>query len=165
MHADRPYRAGEEVYVTYGPHTNDFLLVEYGFTLASNAHDSIPLDHVILPHLSSSQAATLKSDGFYGAYSLSAADAAVCHRTQAVLRLLCLPERRYSAFVGGTDEGGADQARVDGFLRGLLVGFEREVMERRDGVEGRGEKGEVLDRRWKQIAGILRRAVKALGGE
>lgn len=165
MHADRAYRAGEEVYVTYGAHTNDFLLTEYGFILASNAHDSIPLDRVILPHLSTSQITTLKSDGFYGAYTLSKADATVCHRTQAVLRLLCLPERRYSAFVGGTDEGGADQGRVDGFLRELLVGFEREVMERREGVEGRGEEGEVLVRRWGQIAGIVRSAVKALGGE
>ncbi|PVI06502.1 SET domain-containing protein [Periconia macrospinosa] len=177
VHADRDYKAGEEVYVTYGSHSNDFLLAEYGFILSSpsttpqndtsNTHDNIPLDHLIVPHLSPSQVETLKTDGFYGTYTLwNTIPPAVCHRTQGVVRLLTLPERRYSAFVGGTDEGGADQARVDRFLVEALVKYEREVMRVLEEVEGlEGYAGEVLTRRWKQIGGIVRRAVKALGGE
>ena len=54
------------MFVSYGPHSNDFLLVEYGFILESNKCDSIPLDHLILPLLSTSQAASLREDKFYG---------------------------------------------------------------------------------------------------
>jgi hypothetical protein len=170
--ADRDYKAGEEVYVSYGAHSNDFLLVEYGFILQENSCDSLSLDHLILPLLSSAQVALLKEDGFYAKYALSASDLAVCHRTQAVLRLLTLPERRYTAFVGGTDEGAVEQEKVDRYLLGLLVKYERKVMQVLEEVEGLGVEGDdvrreqrdVLGRRWKQIGRIVRGAVEKLGG-
>jgi hypothetical protein len=190
--ADRDYKAGEEVYVTYGPHTNDFLLVEYGFALGSNANNSLPLDHVILPQLSSTQAATLKEDGFYGNYTLTPTAPITCHRTQAALRLLILPSRRYSAFVSGTDEGVVEQPKVDKYLLGLLEWYAREIMETLEELEGVVEKKEgggrttrskrksmletedeervtddhkdVLARRWKQIRDVVNAAVRQLGG-
>lgn len=175
--ADRDYSAGEEVCVSYGSHTNDFLLAEYGFILEENACDALALDHIILPQLSAAQLATLKEDGFCANYTLSpsassspaaAAAAAICHRTQAVLRLLTLPHRRYAAFVSGTDDSAADQARVDAYLLGLLVKYERQVMEILEEVEGldetASEQKDVLGRRWRQIRRIVRGAVGTLGG-
>ena len=58
--------SGDEVYLTYGAHTNDFLLVEYGFILAQNESKDMKLDHLILPKLSNEQAEVLKEDRFYG---------------------------------------------------------------------------------------------------
>ncbi|KAF2643131.1 SET domain-containing protein [Massarina eburnea CBS 473.64] len=171
--ADRDYKAGEEVYVSYGSHTNDFLLVEYGFILDSNKCDSIALDHLILPQLSSSQTQVLKEDGFYGNYTLSPAVSAsssttpICHRTQAVLRLLTLPGRRYSAFISGTDEGLADQGRVNEYLVSLLIKYSRQIMEIREEVEalkGYKDQKDTLLKRWKQIDVIVKAAVKELGG-
>jgi hypothetical protein len=188
--ADRDYKAGEEVYVSYGSHTNDFLLVEYGFILGSNKCDSLPLDHLILPELSSSQIETLKDDGFYGTYTLTPSPPQACHRTQAVLRLLTLPERRYSVFVGGTDDGATEQGIVNAYLLQLLKKYERQVMEALEEAEGLvtaeakagkrkrrqssvGESGQerpgkeqkdVLVRRWKQIQEIINDAVRSLGG-
>jgi hypothetical protein len=186
--------AGEEVYVTYGPHTNDFLLVEYGFTLASNANNSLSLDHVILPQLSSTQVATLKEDGFYGNYTLTPTNPPTCHRTQAALRLLSLPNRRYSAFVSGTDEGAVEQPKIDKYLLGLLEGYAREIMETLEEAEGlvveeekeggrrttRSKRKSILDgedeervthehkdvlvRRWKQIRDVVNAAIRELGG-
>lgn len=187
--ADRDYKAGEEVYVSYGSHTNDFLLVEYGFILASNKCDSLSLDHLILPELSSSQIETLKEDGFYGTYTLMASPTQVCHRTQAVIRLLTLPERRYSVFVGGTDDGSTEQGIVNAYLLQLLKKYQRQVMEALEEVEGlvtvepelgkrkrrksslgdsrdgkpAKEHKEVLLRRWKQIREIVNDAVQSLG--
>lgn len=167
--ADRNYKAGEEVYVSYGPHTNDFLLVEYGFILANNGCDSLPLDHLILSQLSSEQVSLLKEDGFYGSYTLSPMAPTICHRTQAVIRLLTLPSRRYSAFVSGTDEGVGDQSKVNDYVAGLLVKYERQIMDILDEVEGlrvdrqvkSGQKDTLL-RRWRQVRHIVNMGISAL---
>ncbi|PSN70339.1 SET domain-containing protein [Corynespora cassiicola Philippines] len=183
--ADRDYRAGEEVLVSYGAHTNDFLLVEYGFILAgeSNGADGVPLDALILPLLSEQQVALLKEDSYYGNYTLFSRAVAskvgkvedeedaslTCHRTQGVLRLLVLPERRYTAFVAGTDESEAEQGKVDARLLDLLLKYQRTVMEVLEDVEGLSTSGErekeqkdVLLRRWKQIQKTVSGAVDIL---
>ena len=167
--ADRAYKAGEEVYFSYGSHTNDFLLVEYGFILEKNRCDSLPLDHLILSQLSSDQARVLKEDGFYGSYTLSPTAPTICHRTQAVIRLLTLPSRRYTAFISGTDEGAGDQGKVNEYIIGLLVKYERQIMEILEEVEDlkiddevkSGQKDTLL-RRWKQIRHIVKTGVSEL---
>lgn len=168
--ADRDYPAGEELFFSYGAHSNDLLLVEYGFVLEQNSDDSLPLDHLVLSRLDADQVATLKADGFYANYTLSPREPVVCHRTQAVLRLLTLPERRYAAFVSGTDEGPADQARVNEYLVGLLVEYERQIMDILEEVEGlvvggevKPEQKSVLLLRWRQIRDMVRTAVQSLG--
>lgn len=167
--ADRAYKAGEEVYVSYGPHTNDFLLVEYGFILDTNGCDSLPLDHLILSQLSSEQVNVLKEDGFYGSYTLSPTMPTLCHRTQAVVRLLTLPSRRYTAFVSGTDEGAGDQGKVNEYVIGLLVKYEREIMGIIEEVENlktddriKSAQKHTLLRRWKQIMQIVKAGINAL---
>ncbi|KAH8688611.1 hypothetical protein GQ44DRAFT_780796 [Phaeosphaeriaceae sp. PMI808] len=186
--ADRDYKAGEEVFVSYGSHTNDFLLVEYGFMLDSNTHDSIPLDHLLLPSLSSEQMNALKDDGFYADYTLSPTLPTICHRTQAVLRLLVLDSRRYSAFVCGDDNGYRDQARLNEYLVATLTKYSKEIMgileevdciavvaERgKDGSRRKSsstgqidkpasqEQKDALLRRWKQIRDIVNKAIEAL---
>ncbi|KAF9735393.1 hypothetical protein PMIN06_002621 [Paraphaeosphaeria minitans] len=167
--ADRVYKAGEEVYVSYGSHTNDFLLVEYGFILDSNGCDSLPLDHLILSQLSSDQVQVLKEDGFYGSYTLSPTTPTLCYRTQAVVRLLTLPSRRYTAFVSGTDEGTGDQGKVNEYVIGLLVKYKRQIMEIVEEVDGlktgvdvtTGQKDALL-RRWKQVRAIVKTGIDVL---
>lgn len=186
--ADRDYRAGEEVYVSYGSHTNDFLLVEYGFILDSNKNDSIPLDHLLLPLLSSEQVSALKEDGFHSSYTLFSSEPIICHRTQAVLRLLVLDNRRYSSFVGGNDDGSKEQGGVNSYLVGILTKYSRQIIEILDEVERlqtdtpseekgkrrqskrlasdqtitKAEHKDVLIKRWKQIRDIVNAAIEAL---
>ncbi|KAF2275023.1 SET domain-containing protein [Westerdykella ornata] len=214
VYADRDYKAGAEIYVTYGTHTSSFLLVEYGFILwPRNAHDSLPLDHLLLPLLSPSQSAVLKEDGFYANYTLIPARRALgagyaeesadddddddgteaatrakqgvvtttCHRTQAALRLLTLPARRYAAFVSGADEGTeAEQQVVDRYLCDVLKKYQRRIGDVKEEVEAldvdvdakprdaderpRAEQKETLLRRWTQIQRIVNAAVDDLGG-
>lgn len=165
--------------------------MEYGFILDSNSCDSLSLDHLILPSLSDSQVANLKEDGFHGNYTLTPTAPYLCHRTQAVIRLLTVPERRYAAFVSGTDDGAKEQGRVDAYAIELLEKYEREIGEKMEQVEelvvdekrtrprrksrrldedsegGRGvrqEQKHVLLRRWKQIREIVNQAMKGLSG-
>ncbi|KAI4670010.1 uncharacterized protein J4E79_000290 [Alternaria viburni] len=172
--ADRSYSAGEEVFVTYGSHTSDFLLVEYGFILEENVHDTLPLDHLLLPLLDKQQVDALKEDGFHGDYTLFGAgkEEIVCYRTQAVLRLLVLDSRRYSAFVSGDDDGVRDQGRLDKYLADVLTKYSREIVDTLEEVEqldlSEGEhevaegQRETVVRRWKQIRGIVNKAIDAL---
>lgn len=187
--ADRAYKAGEEVFVSYGAHTNDFLLVEYGFILESNMRDAIPLDHIIIPLLDAEQTRALKEDGFYGNYTLfkMGGNEIVCHRTLAVLRLLVLDSKRYSAFVGGFDhDAEREQGKCFGYLVGLLTRYSRQVMDILEEVEGldvngvveekrrtRSRSGEIepstrdgqkdtLVRRWRQIRDVVNGAIEEL---
>lgn len=186
--ADRDYKAGEEVSVSYGPHTNDFLLVEYGFILGINQNDSIPLDHLLLPHLSAEQADALREDGFHGNYTLFSKEPTICHRTQTVLRLIVLDNRRYSAFVGGDDDGSQEQGRINDYLVRILTKYSREIIDILEDLQGlrtagtdedkgkrrqskrlpaigiaiKTEHKDVLLRRWKQIREIVNTAVEAL---
>jgi hypothetical protein len=187
--ADRAYKAGEEVFVSYGAHTNDFLLTEYGFILESNKRDAVPLDRLIVPLLDAEQTAALKEDGFYGDYTLfkRGGSEIICHRTQAVLRLLVLDSRRYSAFVGGFDHDvDREQGKCYGYLVGLLTKYSRQVMDILEEVEGlkvdeanlgpkrgksrstevetpvRAGQKDTLVRRWKQIRDIVNAAIEDL---
>jgi hypothetical protein len=187
--ADRDYKAGEEVFVTYGAHSNDFLLAEYGFILDGNQNDSIPLDQLLLPLLSNEQAAALKEDGFHGSYTLFTKEPAICHRTQAVLRLLLLDNRRYSSFLSGDDDGSKDQGRVNKYLADVLTKYSRQIIDilqelgqlevdesngaterkkkRSSTTKGkalpRADHRDVLLKRWKQIRDLVNTAIETLG--
>lgn len=177
--ADRAYAAGEEVFITYGSHTNDFLLTEYGFILpASNKHDAIPLDDLLLPLLEKEQVDALKEDSFYANYTLygKERDETVCYRTQSVLRLLVLDAKRYAAFVSGDDDGARDQGRVNRYLAGVLTKYSRKIADIIEHVEGldlgqdseKAEKGvvegqrETVLKRWKQIRDMVNNAIQTL---
>jgi hypothetical protein len=177
--ADRAYAAGEEVFVTYGSHSNDFLLTEYGFILpGKNKHDAIPLDPLLLPLLDKEHVAALKEDGFYANYTLFVGEKEerVCYRTQAVLRLLVLDTKRYAAFVSGDDDGARDQPRLNEYLAGVLVKYSRKIVDIIEDVEGldlrrdveQAEEGvvegqrETLVKRWKQIRDIVNSGIQFL---
>lgn len=49
------FGAGQEMSISYGDHSNDYLLVEYGFVMQSNRCDDVHLDDVILPRLDKTQ--------------------------------------------------------------------------------------------------------------
>lgn len=63
---DRDYEAGEEVYLSYGKHSNDMLLAEYGFIFDGNMWDHVKLDELILPQLSVAQKEALEEANFLG---------------------------------------------------------------------------------------------------
>jgi hypothetical protein len=167
--ADRPYAAGEEVYICYGKHTNDFLLVEYGFLLETpnqNRWDEVCLDEAVLPSLSGARRELLDEMGFLGNYVLDAGT--VCYRTQVAVRLLCVSPGEWERLVHeGEDGGEALQEEVDRLLVGMLRRYRGTVEGRVQEIEGLVGVGlpcqrEVLCTRWRQIGRLVEQTIERL---
>lgn len=179
----RAYEKGDEVHISYGSHSNDFLLVEYGFILTSNHWDEVRLDDdVIMPALTRRQREELEDVGFLGNYVLD--NDTVCHRTQVALRQMAVTGKyggltmdEWRKFVSGLDDGEKSQAKVDALAVGLLEKYdatikakEKELRKLRfreeDGDEEMNEsRRETLLRRWGQIRDLVKATIKRLEDE
>ncbi|KAJ4386740.1 hypothetical protein N0V93_009638 [Gnomoniopsis smithogilvyi] len=130
----KSYEKGEEVYISYGTHHNDFLLVEYGFVLDKNVWDEVCLDEALLPALSQQQKDDLEDVSFLGNYVLD--KDTVCHRTQVALRSLLTGMRngisidQWREFVNGLDDGEKSRKRADAVLVSLLKDYSSEVSDK-----------------------------------
>lgn len=161
-------KAGQELYISYGNHSNDFLLAEYGFILPldTNIWDEVGLDEYILPLLFEKQKDALKERGFLGQYVLDSST--VCHRTQVALRILVVNARKWERFVDGMEDGEKEQADVDKVLLKVVMNFKRDVKSKLRAVEGLGghvgtpEQRQTVERRWKQIEALLQAAVNRI---
>lgn len=158
--------AGEEMFIQYGSHSNDFLLVEYGFILPSNMNsfDEVSLDAYILPQLSKEEKDMLESRSFLGSYMLDAET--VCYRTQVSLRAMCLSEEQWLDFLAGQREEDVDQRKVDDMLLKLLRKFDKDIERMKEAVNDVSV-GDVmrtmLRDRWQQIQALVDAALRRIG--
>ncbi|KAJ2443304.1 hypothetical protein GGI03_008039 [Coemansia sp. RSA 2337] len=111
---NRPFKAGQEVFISYGPHDNLFLLAEYGFVLEHNPYQHLELDHAAelwvaaakarmqgLRRVAPARAADfdalvdmLKQRGLWGDFALLPGDTEPPYRLQSALRLLFAVEQQ-----------------------------------------------------------------------
>ncbi|KAK2058489.1 SET domain-containing protein [Colletotrichum caudatum] len=164
--AERDYAPGEEVHICYGRHSNDFLLVEYGFVMArgENEWDEACLDDAVLPRLGAACRRRLEERGFLGKYMLDAET--VCYRTQVALRTLVMPPRRWAQFVDGFTDGEAEQPEVDRLLREILAEYDGEIESKIEAVgaldEGEAFQKQMIVTRWEQIQELVRATLQKL---
>ncbi|KAI4248423.1 MAG: hypothetical protein L6R40_000982 [Gallowayella cf. fulva] len=161
--SDKAYRrldAGDELFVSYGQHTNDFLLVEYGFVLGSNRWDSTPVDHLLMPYLVSTPAEEkLRRAGYLGNYTLD--PNGVCYRTEVAVRTQILSDDEWSDLVAGRDlERPEDEINAQALIANqILDPFLQEaknVLEWLRISSGLPDgPSQVLIRRWEQIQALL----------
>ncbi|KAL7954773.1 hypothetical protein V8C34DRAFT_293412 [Trichoderma compactum] len=97
--SDRAYNPGEEVYISYGDHSNDLLLTEYGFILSENRWDAFSAEDVILSHLSESQKAELQKHDCLGPFTLGVDDTESWRGTQVALSLQCRPQLEWETLM------------------------------------------------------------------
>lgn len=164
IRANRTYEAGEEVYICYGRHSNDFLLAEYGFILDENKWDEVGLDEPVLSHLSKEQRMDLETVGFSGNYRLDAET--VCYRTQIAVRRMCMPIEKWRRVVDGLEDSEVMKGKVDGLIVRLLRAYEKDVLgiiaELEGMKDGTQSQRDLLVRRWKQIRGLVEDTVRRL---
>lgn len=154
------HEEGEELFIRYGTHGNDFLLVEYGFTLPPplNPWDETCLDPYLLSVLTAAgHKARLEEAGFWGKYMLDKDTA--CYRTHVALRTLCLTPLQWQAVLDGERDEDHDQHLVDAELLDVLRRYEADIEERVAEVEA-ATAGDELSReglrdRWIQIKQLV----------
>lgn len=163
----RAHCPGDELFIKYGPHANDFLLVEYGFTLPPplNPWDETCLDPYLCPALiAARQKDRLEEAGFWGKYMLDAETA--CYRTHVALRTLCLTPLQWQAVLDGERDEDRDKARVDAELVQVLKKYETDIREKLAEVEkmtaGEELSREVLVDRWLQIKELVVGTIRRL---
>ncbi|KAG5992088.1 hypothetical protein E4U43_003855, partial [Claviceps pusilla] len=155
----RSCKDGEELFIRYGPHSNDFLLVEYGFALPSglNKWDEVCLDPYMCPLFTAQQKHTLDEAGFWGKYMLDSETP--CYRTQTALRLLCLPEPQWRAVLDGQRDEDEDAEAVNRELLKVLRRCEKDVKSKVMDLDrctaGEEEVTDRLRQRWLQIKELV----------
>ncbi|KAJ3494272.1 hypothetical protein NLG97_g4184 [Lecanicillium saksenae] len=146
--ADRSYSEGDEVYTSYGEHSNDFLLAEYGFLLQNNTHDRFDPEDLAPPDLSVEDTALLKQ-----------------MKTIPMLRQVCGPASE-EEFIPGfkrsnvTPAGAYDRSQLRKLQSKLLT----EAKERRSHVVASSDCTEdqkaTLLQRWGQIEELVQKAIR-----
>ncbi|KAI5801440.1 hypothetical protein DFH27DRAFT_58423 [Peziza echinospora] len=171
--SDREYKAGEQIFVSYGPHNNDFLLCEYGFILDNNRWDEVNIDNYILPRLKPAHQNYLKGEGFLGGYVFDSST--FCFRTQVALRIsfiLPVPTPtsvrllRWRQFIEGVDDGAREEVGVQEVFKSIIgqIKFRAdEVLAELDDLQ-ESEKDitttstsldQTIRSRWEQILGVV----------
>ncbi|CAH0045517.1 unnamed protein product [Clonostachys solani] len=155
---DRHYDAGEEIFTSYGDHSNDFLLAEYGFVLGKNQWDKVCLDDLIIPKLSATQISALKENGYWGDFMLHSGS----EKSDAIfiaLRVLCCDVFNWQKFVDGDEDKGGSLAKGIALLPELLNEYRDKIAVVKSKVrelsEGNESQKTLLWDRWEQIETIV----------
>ncbi|PWY88936.1 ribosomal N-lysine methyltransferase [Aspergillus heteromorphus CBS 117.55] len=110
--ATRRYEKGEEIFMSYGAHSNDFLFVEYGFTLPTNPSDSIYLDDIIFASLSTAQKKELAAQEIFGnASNYEITHTSTTNPTLFAAALTYMPVRSWRSYVSGRSSRGVDSQK------------------------------------------------------
>lgn len=138
--------------------------MEYGFILEENQWDEITLDPYIIPLLSDKQKLCLEDAGFLGKYILDRDT--VCHRTQVVLQIFCLPIGRWKRFAGGLDDGYEDKIVVNNHLLSILEQYKNDATKMLLSLpkinSGLPSQRQMLSRRWEQIHKLIEAAIRRI---
>ena len=162
--SDRRYDVGEEIYTCYGGHSNDLLLVEYGFILDNNRYDCIPLDDFFCRYqLNKKIKKSLERAGYLGDYSLNGDG--VCFRTQVAIQRELLGTCSWRKFIAGENVGDENiRANAHDLLgRTVFLPLEKQIQEVILYMENIGNTipsgpKDLVSRRWLQMRELLYKA-------
>lgn len=161
--ANGPYRKGDEIPISYGNHSNDLLLVEYGFLLPGNRWDTLCLDGVILPKLEPTRKSKLVEWRHTGDFMLHSGSKR-SDRIWIALRALYCEGPHWQAYVDGKDYDETTLAEAIKGLPTLLEEYLRNIEKAQSEVRQlRGESNQksLLGQRWKQIEAITRQLMSS----
>lgn len=158
------YSAGDQLYFSYGPHSNEFLLCEYGFTLPNNRWNYVDVTDYIVPLLRLKQVDYLKAYDYYGDYTVN--EEGMSFRTEIALAVLqeADPDNsgKLKALVGGLAEGTPYERKSKALLQKILEKLIHDCDRSRSGETARERAVGALYADMKRIAEAV---VKSFGTE
>ncbi|OJJ43428.1 hypothetical protein ASPZODRAFT_944827 [Penicilliopsis zonata CBS 506.65] len=167
--ATKSYDKGEEIYMSYGPHSNDFLFTEYGFFLDENDYESLYLDDIVFRDLNASQKEELNLQQYYGNYQLTASGA--CYRTEIAACIKYMTRRNWRNYVLGHSTKGVDARKTESVIRGWVKTYSNEAKTTITALEALRSNEEnvpfssnidMLLKRWKQIEWLCNNTAEAI---
>lgn len=153
------YNIGEEVFICYGNHPNDVLLVEFGFTIPGlqNQWDEITLDHYVQKHCPVADQMKLEDVGFWGNYKLD--KRTPCYRTLTALRLIVCGEEQWRDVLEGRKDEDEDKEVLDKGLERLLIEATADadamIQELMSSTQGHRDTRNSLMARWMQVGDVI----------
>jgi hypothetical protein len=163
-----PIAPGEEILATYGSHSNDKLLVHYGFICTASdggpsPDDGIRLDDLIIPKLEPATRDQLQDVGFLGNYNLSPATNEICFKTEVAVRAALLSSNEWEYFISNGEDLGQDHSRhVRSYIVGIFITYWEDVFDILQKVDlledGNADVAKaLLNARWEQILNAVQR--------
>ncbi|KAL5337573.1 hypothetical protein BJX70DRAFT_389202 [Aspergillus crustosus] len=165
----KAYEVGEEVFMSYGPHPNDFLFTEYGFYLDANESDALYLDDIVFRDLGPSLQEELSLQQYLGNYQITAAGA--CYRTEIAACIKYLKLEDWRNYVLGYSTIEVDATKSEAVIRGWISTYLKEagvalidLKNLESSTSSREHRGKVqlLLKRWKQIEQLCGIATEAV---
>lgn len=140
VYASTQYKPGSELFFSYGPHSNEFLLCEYGFVLNENKWNYIDVSDYIMPLFLPKHVDFLKIKGYYNDYTINRDG--MSFRTEVALATLqeSTPEEssRLNSLVDGLIHGAAYEARSQALLLQILQKIARDSTKKLESVSRPG---------------------------
>lgn len=170
-----PYKSGKEVSISYGAHSNEALICEYGFTIPSNSDNTLIIDALFAEILKPWQTRLLMEMGYFEDCTIDD-NGYPSFRTDVTLRTALLDEdqcvegsdgcRRLTQYVNGRSSGRSEQAAVDRLLKDLLSVELRKIQDAISSLK-RTERGNdpnmlLIRRIWRDQEDIVRIALDRL---
>ncbi|CUM63195.1 uncharacterized protein PRCAT00000764001 [Priceomyces carsonii] len=147
------YSPNEQLFLSYGPHSNEFLLCEYGFILSENKWNFLDISGYIISRFTPNQIEFLKEVGYYDEYTLNLASGA-SFRTEVALAVLqeSFPQksRNINALINGYSDGKVYQSGSNSILKKILESLIFEC-EAHINLEYSDTDGSILNERLKMI--------------
>ncbi|EGW31140.1 uncharacterized protein SPAPADRAFT_142076 [Spathaspora passalidarum NRRL Y-27907] len=116
------YSENEQVYLSYGPHSNDFLLCEYGFTISDNKWNDLDVTEYLRPLFTSEQKRFLKEHDYWGNYTVN--KEGISFRTEVALAVLQentpTESRKLMGLINGITDGVVFKLKSDILLKTIL---------------------------------------------
>ncbi|KAJ5613545.1 hypothetical protein N7528_007199 [Penicillium herquei] len=171
LRATENYEKGDEVYMSYGSHPNDFLLAEYGFFLDENDSDCVYLDAIVLKDIDSpDKQEELWLNQYYGEYRVTSKG--VCYRTEVAACLKYMKDEDWRNHILEGSIDGVDEQKSAEIIKEWLDIYALEAdattraikmaLASNPVAQAHPEKVEILLRRWEQIKQICDSAAKAI---
>ncbi|OAX79511.1 hypothetical protein ACJ72_06166 [Emergomyces africanus] len=164
----KSYEKGEEIFISYGNHSGDVLLTDYGFVPAENAWDDLFLDDIILKDLSSRNIEDLKNESYLGNYQITAKGP--CFRTEVVACIRYMTPDDWNSYILGYEPASFDETRTNSIIATWIRVYIDEAeaaiskltaLRRKRKYLG-DHQFEILLMRWKQILELCKRALMAV---